>query len=184
MMSSTSGSVEPSHDHVALLRGVNVGGVTIRSAELRSLLEQLGFDDVATFLATGNVRFTTPPTPELKQQIEQGLSDRFGYTAWIVLVTAEQLQTALDGYPFDAADPARTPYLVFTAGSQTLAELEALAAQSDPTIDPTAVGPGVIYWAPPRGESTSTPFAKELSRSKWKAVTTTRNLRTVAKILR
>ena len=42
---------------VALLRGVNVGGVTVRSADLAALFRELGFADVKTFVASGNVRF-------------------------------------------------------------------------------------------------------------------------------
>ncbi len=44
---------------VALLRGVNVNGITIRSADLAALLRRLGFDDVKTVLASGNARFST-----------------------------------------------------------------------------------------------------------------------------
>ena len=42
---------------VALLRGVNVGGITVKSAELRALFDELGFTDVRTVLASGNVAF-------------------------------------------------------------------------------------------------------------------------------
>jgi uncharacterized protein (DUF1697 family) len=42
---------------VALLRGVNVNGVTVKSAELGALFRDLGFAEVKTVLASGNVRF-------------------------------------------------------------------------------------------------------------------------------
>jgi uncharacterized protein (DUF1697 family) len=64
---------------VALLRGVNVNGITIRSAELAELFRGLGFDDVRTVLASGNVVFSADvPAEQLKTSIEQGLRDRFG----------------------------------------------------------------------------------------------------------
>ena len=44
---------------VALLRGVNVGGITVKSAELRALFDELGFADVRTVLASGNVTFAS-----------------------------------------------------------------------------------------------------------------------------
>ena len=46
--------------YVALLRGINVGGKTlIKMADLRACFEQLGFDDVSTYIASGNVLFET-----------------------------------------------------------------------------------------------------------------------------
>ncbi|MCH6229608.1 DUF1697 domain-containing protein [Microbacterium sp. CFH 31415] len=42
---------------VALLRGVNVGGITIRSADLAEVFAELGFESVRTVLASGNVVF-------------------------------------------------------------------------------------------------------------------------------
>ena len=74
-------------EYVALLRGVNVGGITIRSADLRELFAGLGFDNVRTYLASGNVRFTSDAAEraELKAMTEQALTERFGYEAGIVL---------------------------------------------------------------------------------------------------
>lgn len=173
------------NDYVALLRGVNVGGITVRSADLRKLFVDLGFDDARTFLASGNVRFTAADDDReaLKQRIEGALGERFGYTAWIVLLTRDEVQAALDAFPFDADDGDRQPYLVFCSDAESKAELERIAAGVDTETDPVAPGRDVLYWHPPRGGSTDTPFAKELSRARWKAVTTTRNVRTIAKIV-
>ena len=59
---------------IALLRGVNVGGVTIRSADLADLFRSLGFEGVRTVLASGNVRFETgggsSARAKLKSRIE------------------------------------------------------------------------------------------------------------------
>ncbi len=72
---------------VALLRGVNVGGITIRSAELKEMFaESLGFGAVRAVLASGNVRFEAGDAPaergELKSRVEAALRERFGYDAW------------------------------------------------------------------------------------------------------
>ena len=80
---------------VALLRGVNVNGITVRSADLAQLFRDLGFGAVRTVLASGNVRFETADgdaaRAELKTRIEAGLSERFGYEAWIVLIPHDDL---------------------------------------------------------------------------------------------
>lgn len=173
--------------YIALLRGVNVGGITVKSAELRSLFEELGFDEVRTVLASGNVVFeaTTRPAASgsLKRRIEQALRDRFGYDAWIVLVTAEQVERVIDAFPFDASDAARQPWVVFGSDEAVLDELVASAGEPDPDVDPIARGDGVVYWNPVKGTTTQTPFAKLLAKPSFKPTTTNRNLRTLRKLL-
>jgi uncharacterized protein (DUF1697 family) len=172
---------------VALLRGVNVGGITIRSADLASLFrEELGFDEARTFLASGNVRFESDAGPgardKLKGSVEKALRTRFGYDAWIVLVTLSEVRKAMEGFPFDASDGSRQPWVVFCVDTATRDELAAAAASLDSTVDPVATGPGVVYWNPPKGSSTDTAFAKILAKTTYKSRTTNRNLRTLAKI--
>jgi uncharacterized protein (DUF1697 family) len=172
---------------VALLRGVNVGGVTIRSADLARLFaDDLAFERVATVLASGNVRFETDAAPgaraELKARIEDALGERFDYDAWIVLVTAAELAAAIDGFPFDAHDDSRQPWVVFCVDADTRDELVSAAASLDASIDPVAPGPGVVYWNPPKGSSTDTAFAKVIAKATYRARTTNRNLRTLVKI--
>jgi uncharacterized protein (DUF1697 family) len=169
---------------IALLRGVNVGGITIRSAELAQVFRNLGFDEVRTVLASGNVAFgSTKSGVTLKKQIEGALHDRFGYDAWIVLVTRAQVVAAIDAFPFDAEDSARQPWVIFGSDDAALDELAAAAASFDPGTDPVIRGEGVVYWNPAKGSSTDTPFAKVLARAKYKATTTNRNLRTLRRIV-
>ena len=171
---------------VALLRGVNVGGITVKSADLRELFIELGFDDVRTVLASGNVVFSAADaaaSADLKQRIEQALRDRFGYDAWIVLVTREQVARVVEAFPFDASDAKRQPWVVFGSDEAVLDELVASARESDPEVDPIERGDGVVYWNPVKGTTVDTPFAKLLAKPKFKPLTTNRNLRTLLKVL-
>ena len=172
---------------VALLRGVNVNGVTVKSAELAALFRDLDFTEVKTVLASGNVRFDADEPrarrAALKKRIESGLRERFDYDAWIVLVTLDELQRAIDDFPFDAEDAARQPYVVFTSDDAVHRELVAAIAELDPDVDPARAGAGVVYWHPPKGSSTDTPYAKLLGKARFTASTTSRNLRTLAKIV-
>ncbi|GAA1988940.1 DUF1697 domain-containing protein [Microbacterium pumilum] len=166
---------------------MNVGGITIRSADLAALFrDELGFDAVRTFLASGNVRFETADAAsarkKLKAAIEKALRGRFDYDAWIVLVTLPELEHAIERFPFDARADARQPWVVFCVDDETRDEVIAAADVFDKDVDPVAEGPGVIYWNPVKGTSTDTPFAKVLSKARYKATTTTRNLRTLVKI--
>ena len=172
---------------VALLRGVNVGGITIRSADLAALFRDgLGFEDVCTYLASGNVRFETDAAAgaraKVKATIETALRERFGYEAWVVLVTLAELERAIERFPFDASDGKRQPWVIFCVDTATRDELAGTAASLDSSVDPTAPGPGVVYWNPPKGSSAETPFAKILAKATYKSRTTNRNLRTLAKI--
>jgi uncharacterized protein (DUF1697 family) len=169
---------------VALLRGVNVGGVTIRSAELRDVLSGLGLADVRTFLASGNAAFRSRRSRgDLKPAIEAALRDRFGYDAWIVLVTRSDIETAIASFPFDADDDGRQPWVIFCVDDATRDELTDAAASLDADVDPVAPGPGVVFWNPPKGRTTDTPFATVIARKTYKARTTNRNLRTLRRIL-
>ncbi|MFT3799030.1 DUF1697 domain-containing protein [Microbacterium sp.] len=172
---------------VALLRGVNVGGITVRSADLAALFRASGYTAVKTVLASGNVRFTADAAAltraELKARIEQALRDRFGYDAWIVLVTLDELAAAIDAFPFDAGDASRHPYVIFCSDDAVRGELVEAAASVDPVDDPVRDGVGVVYWSPQKGRTLDTGYAKVLGRARYKATTTTRNLRTLAKIV-
>jgi uncharacterized protein (DUF1697 family) len=172
---------------VALLRGVNVGGITIRNADLSDVFAQLGFTEVRTVLASGNVRFGTDAAAsaraKLKATIEKALRERFGYDAWIVLVTAAELEAAADAFPFDETDAGRQPWLIFCVDAKTVRELADAAAEMDAAVDPVSAGHGVVYWNPVKGTTVDTPFAKLIAKAAYKPRTTNRNLRTVRKIL-
>ncbi|MGN8049280.1 DUF1697 domain-containing protein [Curtobacterium sp. 22159] len=167
---------------VALLRGVNVNGITIRSADLAALFRERGYQDVRTVLASGNVVFSSDgAAPALQQDIEQALRDRFGYDAWIVLVPHDTLSAVLDGFPFDSAAD-RHDYVVFGSDDGALDDLLA-DLTIDESVERVARGDGVVYWSCPKGSSTETAFAKRAAAARFKRTTTTRNANTLRKLL-
>ncbi|SOD29341.1 Uncharacterized conserved protein, DUF1697 family [Variovorax sp. YR752] len=171
--------------HVALLRGVNVNGITIKSADLKALFVELGFGAVRTVLASGNVLFDTSESDSaaLRTRIEQALRKRFGYDAWIVLLTQKTVAEMAAGYPFERIDEERHPYIVFGSDAAMLDEIVEKAGTVDADVEQLKRGKGVLYWQCPRGESLDTPVAKLLAKTRYKSSTTTRNLRTVEKLL-
>lgn len=170
--------------HVALLRGVNVNGITIKSAELKALFVELGFAAVRTVLASGNVLFDTDESgAALRTRIEQALRKRFGDDAWIVLLTQKTLAEIAAAYPFERIDDERHPYIVFGSDKAMLDEIMEKAGTVDADTERLERGKGVLYWQCPRGESLDTPVAKLLAKTRYKSSTTTRNLRTVEKLL-
>ncbi len=171
---------------VALLRGVNVGGIAIRNAELTQLFVDLHFDRVRTVLASGNVVFFNPaaesPT-EMKARIEAGLRERFGYDAWIVLIPHAALAGIIDAYPF-AQDGEHHAYVLFASTDEAHQELLAGGPTNNSDgPEQVAAGQGVVYWRCPRGASLSTPFARHVAKSRFKMTTTNRNINTLRKLL-
>jgi uncharacterized protein (DUF1697 family) len=166
-----------------LLRGVNVGGVTVRSAELRALLSEAGLDDVVTVLASGNAVVTATDARGAAGVAEAALEGRYGRRIRVLGIAIDDLAAIVDAYPH-AEDDAHTPYVVFALEPGVAAELaqlepgagEAVAAGDGPH------GDGVVHWSNPKGTTLTSPFAKALERTAKDAVTT-RNLRTLRKVL-
>ncbi|MGZ8180303.1 DUF1697 domain-containing protein [Williamsia sp. SKLECPSW1] len=169
-------------EYVALLRGINVGGIRIPMADLRALVSELGHDDVSTVLATGNVRFTSDSddVAALRSQLESALSDRFGYDAFAFVHRAEHVAAVTESYPFGEQDGVHA-YVVFVADETVLDEL--LGVSIDADVESVERGDGVVYWSVPQKQTLTSAFGKELGRSRYKATTTNRNLRTLRKIL-
>ncbi|WP_030147963.1 DUF1697 domain-containing protein [Mycetocola saprophilus] len=168
---------------VALLRGINVGGVRITSAELAAVFTDLGLRSVSTVLATGNVCFSGAIEPAT---IERALSEHFGYSARVIVVEISGLASLLTRVPF-AEDPERHRYVVFAAPSpdhtETWAALTAWDAEGEDRVARDPEG-HVLWWSVPRGSSTTTPFAKATARAGTRGLNiTTRNIGTLQKIL-
>lgn len=137
-----------------------------------------------TVLASGNVLFDSDESgAALRTRIEQALRKRFGYDAWIVLLTQKTLAEIATAYPFERIDEERHPYIVFGSDKAMLDEIMEKAGAVDAATEQLERGKGVLYWQCPRGESLDTPVAKLLGKARYKSSTTTRNLRTVEKLL-
>ncbi len=90
----------------AFLRAINVGGHTVKMADLRRLFEELGFANVETFIASGNVIFdaVAQDTPALEKQIENHLQRSLGYAVATFIRSAPELADIANYRPFAASD--------------------------------------------------------------------------------
>jgi len=91
--------------YVAFLRAINVGGRTVRMERLVEVFSGLGFTNVETFIASGNVIFDSPArnAATLERRIEAALLDALGYEVATFIRTGAELAAMLDDQPFDAA---------------------------------------------------------------------------------
>ena len=88
--------------YVALLRGINVGGKNlIRMPALKAAFEEIGFEDVATYIQSGNVLFAAAGTgaAELTRRIEAMLAEAFDYVPTVVVRNRKQMGAIVDGAP-------------------------------------------------------------------------------------
>jgi uncharacterized protein (DUF1697 family) len=167
-------------DYVALLRGVNVGGVNIKMADLAEVVRSLGYTDVKTVLASGNVLFTTRDAASTaKQALESALRERFGYEAWVHVLTVDAIRQIIAAYPYPRSTE-RHAYVVFVVKPEVRSEL--LAVQLDPAIEQASVGEGVIYWSVPKGSTLDSAMGKAQSKASYKPWITTRNLNTLERL--
>lgn len=168
---------------VALLRGINVGKAKrVAMADLRKLVERLGYGDVRTLLNSGNVVFSAPSadTRKAAARIEQALLDATGVSARVVVLTAAELEAAVKGNPLleVAADPARL-LAAFLADPADRSKIEPLRARKWGR-EALGVGPRVAYLWCADGILKSA-----LLEEVWRAVgggLTTRNWATVLKL--
>lgn len=167
--------------YALFLRGINVGGVRVAMPRLREVLASIGAENVTTWLATGNVRLDFDGDADtLKTLAEQAISDEFDYDAYVLVRDADTLAAVVEGWPF-TPDDAHHRYVVF-GGAVAFDEAQA-ALDATPGDEHILLAGDDMYWRCLKGASTQTAVAKTLAKAKYKAVTTTRNLNTVEKML-
>ena len=172
-------------EFVTLLRGVNVGGINIKMADLAEAIRAIGYDEVTTVLASGNVLFTSSDSAaDAKSKLEAALSERFGYEAWVHVMTVAALRKIIAGYPFERARDGWHDYVIVVIDGDSRRELEAVAATLDPAEESAASGSGVLYWTVKKGNTLDSVLGKAQGKAKHKKWLTTRNLNTLEKLVR
>ena len=109
--------------NIALLRGINLGSKRrVAMADLRALLEELGYADVRTVLASGNAIFTGRAS---RKQLEDALQERFGMKIDVVLRTMDELRAVIASDPFgEVVDNPTRYFVVFLDREPQLDSLE------------------------------------------------------------
>lgn len=108
--------------HVALLRGINLGGHhQVAMADLRSLLTTLGHAEVATYIQSGNVVFTPPAgrrdPAALAAELERAVADDLGEPARVVVLTRDQLARVVRANPYPHEQNPKAVHAIFLTGN-------------------------------------------------------------------
>ena len=169
---------------VVLLRGINIGSRNrISMPELRKALEGAGYDDVGTYLQSGNVVLTsTSSAKNVARECERLIADRFGLEIAVVARTRSELAKVVDRNPLErvAKDPKRyqVSFLETKPAAKVVSELEDVAADSEEVV---SIGREIYAWHP-AGVARSKLWAK-LAGKNLGVTATARNWTTVAKLL-
>lgn len=100
---------------VSLFRGINVGGhQAIRMDDLKALHESLGLQDIATYIQSGNVVFTSDETDvaQLARQIEDSFTQRFGFHVTAIVRTSAELKAIIESNPFQNQQMRESKWVV------------------------------------------------------------------------
>ncbi len=181
--------------HVALLRGINVGGNNkVPMADLRTLVAGLGHTDVSTYIQSGNVVFTAAPdtgSDELARAMTEAITARFGVATPVVVLTRDELAGILAANPFpDEPDPRRVHAVVLSGPPwpELVARLDTARAKAEQAGNgEQVVADGrTLYLHTPEGFGRSV-LAEVLMRyvtdKKTGAAGTARNWATMTKLL-
>lgn len=136
--------------HVLLLRGINIGNRRVSMGDLRALLTDAGYDDVQTYVQSGNVVLGSPASPtELERQAQRLIAERFGFEVPVVARSRRQLAAVVKLNPLsDVVDNPKRYQVSFLSEKLDPAAIAALEAA---TVEPerfVAHGRELYAWHP------------------------------------
>lgn len=172
--------------YVALLRGINVGGKNlIRMPALVACFESHGFEDVSTYIQSGNVLFRSedPDAAALSAQIEQLLSTTFDYPGTVTLRSHDELRSVVTQAPEGfGSEPDRYRYdVIFLL--PPLSPIEAMqSVGTRDGVDEAHAGDGVLYFSRLTERASQSRLSRVVSTPAYQRMTI-RNWRTTTTLL-
>ncbi len=167
--------------HIALLRGINVGGhKKLKMADLKLLFEDLGFQNVTTYIQSGNVVFSAKETDGLAERISKEIEKKFGWEVPVLVKTAAAVAKFLADCPFEETKKAEA-YFMLLASPPEEKLMESVAEISYPNEEFVLTSECVyIFFGNGYGNAK---LNNNFFEKKLKVAATTRNYRTLAKLV-
>jgi len=173
--------------YIAFLRGINVGGHRVKMNRLRELFEGLGFRNVSTFIASGNVVFSADSgnVQTLRAKIERCLSDGLGYEVPTFLRTPAELAGIALVEPIEVEETGQaqpSTYMIFLhapATAEIRSGLEGLSSE----MDEFRFSGAEVYWLIQGKVSESPLFSGGLDQALRGTSTTMRNMNTLRRLI-
>jgi uncharacterized protein (DUF1697 family) len=171
--------------YVALLRGINVGGNNIiKMEQLKACFEAGGFEQVMTYIQSGNVLFASDEEDRarLTSTIEEMLSQMFHYSARIVIRSYPEMQRVVSGVPDDWKHKTDLRCNIAFIKEPVTASEVAQEIHPQEGIDVVTIGEGVLYLSTVLSGLTKSALVKLVSKKVYRDMTI-RNYNTTQKLL-
>jgi len=172
--------------YISMLRGINVGGQKkILMEELRKLFESLGYENVRTYIQSGNVIFLAPMDGEdfVRDRIQDAVRDRFGFEVAVTVRSLAEMKKVVEGIPFSqkAGDDLSKLHVVFLS-EKTNKGIEQEITRARSEGEEVVIKGREIYLYLPNGYGRSK-LNNNFFERKLGVSATTRNWKTVNKLL-
>lgn len=175
-------------NYIALLRGINIGNRNkILMADLRVLLEQLGFIDIKTYIQTGNIAFNysgTENIPALSEKIERKITEVYNYTIPVLVISKDEITNIITENTFikRGINDIERLHITFLETEPKAEELAKITEYKDISGDDEfqVVGKRVYIYC--SGTYMDTKFGNNFFEKKLKVKTSTRNWKTTIKL--
>lgn len=172
--------------YIVFMRGINVGGKNkVSMSELKELFEQNGFQDVVTYINSGNIIFSSDNTDEkkLKEECEVLILNKFQLNIPVIIISANDLLTALNYAPsWWGQDKDSKHNAIFILPPTTVDEVFKEVGEIKPEYEKVDHYGRVVFWSAPIKTFSRTRWSKVVSSSVYDSITI-RNANTVKKIL-
>ena len=173
--------------YIALLRGINVGGKTVKMDRLRAAFEAMGFTGVQTYIQSGNVLFVTDSDESgeaLRMRIEKALLDEFGFGISAILLPSGELDTLVTANPYAGRqlEDGEMVYMTVFGAAPPAAAAEALTPETDTRDEYTLLGRAAYILC--RDGYGRTVYSNAYFERKLKIKSTTRNMDTMAALIK
>ena len=169
---------------VALLRGINVSGQKrIKMSDLKTLFEEVGFQNVETYIQSGNVIFSAneKSNKKLEDKISSAIKTKFGFDVHLVVVTPEEIDHVIQSNPFPKKKKdAEKLYVTFLSENPSTENIKKLNA-IDYSPEEYIIDGRYIYLFVPNGYGKAK-LNNNFFENKLKVFGTTRNWNTVNKL--
>lgn len=172
--------------YIALLRGINVGGKNkISMPELKMIFEENGYQDVVTYINSGNVIFSSRNTDErkIKKNCESAIADKFNLNIVVTIISADDFSAALRNAPTWWDKDAQSKHnAIFVIPPTTATEIIEQVGIAKPEYEQVSYYGQVIFWSAPMKTFSRTRWAKIVGKPAYNSVTI-RNANTAKKLL-
>jgi len=172
--------------YIALLRGINVSGQKkIKMADLRMHFEELNFQDIQTYIQSGNVIFRSKKTTlnNLESLIKNKIFEKYDFEVPVIVITPAAIKSASNNNPFekDSTKDPKKIYVVFLQEQPHQENIEKLK-EYDYSPEEYILNDKIIYFYAANGAGNAK-MTNNFFESKLKVKATSRNWRTTNKLL-